>query len=55
MKPVLLQTTTTSKINYGIRNGDNRTPQGAYVAFFISIVAIFVLVGWGLKKLGGKK
>lgn len=55
MKPVLLQATTTPKINYGIKNDHDRTPQGAYIAFFIAIVVIFLFVGWGLKKLGGKK
>jgi flagellar biogenesis protein FliO len=55
MKPFLLQATTTPKINYGIKNDHDRTPQSAYVAFFVAIVVIFVFVAWGLKKLGSKR
>lgn len=55
MKPVLLQITEEPGINYGKKVGGDGTPHGAYVAFFITLVCIFIFVGWGLKKLGKGK
>jgi hypothetical protein len=61
--PIMSLTSCTTKEDvpakpknyYGVEQEGNGAPKEAYIALFLGIVGVCLLVAWGLKKLSSKR